>query len=145
MVITLSPELESALNEQARRQGVAAELLALQALRERFLEQSALGPPRDEWERRLLGLAKDCGVSLSNAALSRESAVRVMAYLIDTNILVRLANSADASHAVAARAVLDLHRRGETAASRRTSSDRVSQRRHPAKNCKRPGTIDGGH
>ncbi len=36
-----------------------------------------------------------------------------MAHLIDTNVLVRLANIADASHAVAARAVLELHRRGE--------------------------------
>ena len=36
-----------------------------------------------------------------------------MAHLIDTNILVRLANIADASHAVAVRAVLELHRRGE--------------------------------
>lgn len=36
-----------------------------------------------------------------------------MAYLIDTNILVRLANAADAQHAVAARAVVELHRCGE--------------------------------
>jgi predicted nucleic acid-binding protein len=36
-----------------------------------------------------------------------------MAYLIDTNILARLANLADAQHAVAARAVVELHRRGE--------------------------------
>ena len=36
-----------------------------------------------------------------------------MAYLIDTTILVRLANSGDVHHAVAARAVLELHRRGE--------------------------------
>ena len=36
-----------------------------------------------------------------------------MAYLIDTNILARLANMADARHAVAARAVVELHRRGE--------------------------------
>jgi predicted nucleic acid-binding protein len=36
-----------------------------------------------------------------------------MAYLIDTNILVRLANAADPNHAVAAHAVLELHRRGE--------------------------------
>ena len=36
-----------------------------------------------------------------------------MAYLIDTTILVRLANATDAQHAVAARAVLELHRRGE--------------------------------
>jgi hypothetical protein len=32
MVITLSPELEAALNERARQQGVAPEVLALNAL-----------------------------------------------------------------------------------------------------------------
>jgi predicted nucleic acid-binding protein len=36
-----------------------------------------------------------------------------MAHLLDTNILARLANSTDAQHAVAARAVVELHRRGE--------------------------------
>src|SRR5262245_2352963 len=36
-----------------------------------------------------------------------------MAYLLDTNILVRLANTADAQHAIAAQAVVELHRRGE--------------------------------
>jgi predicted nucleic acid-binding protein len=36
-----------------------------------------------------------------------------MAILLDTTILVRLANLTDAQHAVAARAVLELHRRGE--------------------------------
>lgn len=36
-----------------------------------------------------------------------------MAYLLDTNILMRLANVADARLAVAAQAVLELHRRGE--------------------------------
>lgn len=36
-----------------------------------------------------------------------------MAFLIDTTILGRLANANDAQHAVAARAVLELHRRGE--------------------------------
>ena len=36
-----------------------------------------------------------------------------MAVLIDTSILVRLANTADVQHAIAARAVLELHRRGE--------------------------------
>lgn len=36
-----------------------------------------------------------------------------MAYLIDTTILARLANATDAQHPVAARAVLELHRRGE--------------------------------
>jgi predicted nucleic acid-binding protein len=36
-----------------------------------------------------------------------------MAYLIDTSVLVRLANTADALHAVAKRAILELHQRGE--------------------------------
>jgi predicted nucleic acid-binding protein len=36
-----------------------------------------------------------------------------MTYLIDTTILGRLANVKDMQHAVAARAVLELHRRGE--------------------------------
>jgi predicted nucleic acid-binding protein len=36
-----------------------------------------------------------------------------MAYLLDTTILARLANATDALHAVTARAVLELHRRGE--------------------------------
>ncbi len=37
-----------------------------------------------------------------------------MAFLLDTSILMRLANINDAQHAAAARAVLELHRRNET-------------------------------
>jgi len=48
-------------------------MLALDALRERFLASVQPIRPQDEWERRLLGLAKDCGVSLSDDALGRES------------------------------------------------------------------------
>jgi predicted nucleic acid-binding protein len=36
-----------------------------------------------------------------------------MPYLLDTSVLVRLANSTDAQHPIAAQAVLELHRRGE--------------------------------
>lgn len=36
-----------------------------------------------------------------------------MPVLLDTNILIRLTNTADARHAVATRAVLELHQRGE--------------------------------
>lgn len=36
-----------------------------------------------------------------------------MAYLLDTTILGRLANATDVQHAIAARAVFELHRRGE--------------------------------
>jgi len=37
-----------------------------------------------------------------------------MAYLVDTNILARLANASDAQHAVVMGAVVELHRRGES-------------------------------
>jgi len=73
MVITLDPELDAALNELARRQKVAPEELALSALRERFLAPALRIQPQDEWERRLLEVATDCGVSLSDEALSREA------------------------------------------------------------------------
>jgi hypothetical protein len=36
-----------------------------------------------------------------------------MAHLVDTSILARLANTSDALHALAARAVFELHQRGE--------------------------------
>ncbi len=71
MVVTLNPELEAALKEQARRQGVAPEELALNVLRERFLTAPPL-EPRDEWERGLLAAARNCGVSLPDSALSSE-------------------------------------------------------------------------
>jgi hypothetical protein len=72
MVITLGSDLEKALVEEARRQGVAPEALALRALRDRFLGQAPRGEPRDEWEQRLRRVATDCGVALSDTALSSE-------------------------------------------------------------------------
>lgn len=71
MVITLSPELDAALNEVARRQGVAPEALAVSALRERFIAARPI-QPRDEWERQILDVGTNCGVSLSHAAVSSE-------------------------------------------------------------------------
>jgi hypothetical protein len=70
MVITLGPDIEAALNQQASLHGVAPEALALSVLRQRFVDSKTL--PRDEWERRLLSAASDCGVSLSNEAVSSE-------------------------------------------------------------------------
>ena len=71
MVITIGSELETALHEQARLQGIDPERLAVNALRSCFLKM-APPEPRDEWERRLLSIAKDCGVSLSNWAVTSE-------------------------------------------------------------------------
>jgi len=72
MVISLGSDLESALNDAARQQGVAPEILALNALREQFLAPALRLQPRDEWERHLLGAASDCGIALSNEAVSSE-------------------------------------------------------------------------
>jgi hypothetical protein len=72
MVITLTPDLSAALNDLARKQGVAPEVLAVNALRERFLAPAPRVQPRDEWGRGLLAAASDCGVSLSNEAVSSE-------------------------------------------------------------------------
>ncbi len=72
MVINLTPQLEAALSEQARRRGVTPEMLVLEALQDRFLPSPLPIEPRDDWERKLLGAAIDCGVSLSDSALSSE-------------------------------------------------------------------------
>ena len=72
MVITLGSDLESALNDAAHKQGVAPEVLVRNTLHERFLAPAPCIQPRDEWERRLLGAASDCGVALSHQAVSSE-------------------------------------------------------------------------
>jgi hypothetical protein len=71
MVIMVGPDLEAALKDFACKQGVAPETLALQALRERFLAPVLRIQPTDEWAR-LRSAATDCGVSLSNEAVSSE-------------------------------------------------------------------------
>src|SRR5205085_262097 len=72
MVITLGPDLVIVLKAQAEKQGVEPEVLAVNALRERFLATRLPFQPRDEWERRLLDAATDCGMSFSNEAVSSD-------------------------------------------------------------------------
>jgi hypothetical protein len=72
MVITLTPELEADLNELARRQGVAPEVLALGALRDWLIAVSKPLEPSDEWERLILQAGSNCGLSLPDKALSSE-------------------------------------------------------------------------
>ena len=72
MVIRPTPQLEAALSELSRRRGVAPEILALDALRERFLPNVPAVEPRDDWERNLFGAAVDCGVSVPDSALSSD-------------------------------------------------------------------------
>jgi hypothetical protein len=69
VIVTLDPCLEGALKEQANRQGLTPEELALQVLRARLMP---VPEPRDEWERGLLEAARPWGVSLPDAALTSE-------------------------------------------------------------------------
>ena len=71
MVLTLPPQLESALAAHARQRGIAPETLAVEVLRRQLLPPTA-PVPADEWERGLLAAARDCGVSLPDAALSSD-------------------------------------------------------------------------
>lgn len=71
MVINLTPQLEAALVEEARRRGVAPEVLALEALQARFIRPPVI-EPQDEWERGLLEAARDCGVDPPDWAFSSD-------------------------------------------------------------------------
>jgi hypothetical protein len=71
MAIELDSTLEKALTDQALRQGISPQELAIRVLRERLLRTEP--EPRDDWECELLDAAQPWGVSLSNRDLSRES------------------------------------------------------------------------
>jgi hypothetical protein len=74
MTIELEPAVESALRDQARERGVSAETLAAETIRDRFRPPSRPAIiPQDEWEQQLLALGVDCGVSLTDEQLTRES------------------------------------------------------------------------
>lgn len=72
MIINLTPPLEDAISEHARRRGIAPEIVVLEALRDRFLVPVPPVEPQDDWERRLFEAAIDCGVSVPDSALSSE-------------------------------------------------------------------------
>jgi predicted transcriptional regulator len=72
MVIKVDSDLEAALTTEAKRRGVSPEALAVDALRQRFLPRPLPFEPRDEWERRLLAIGTDCGVSLPDSAFSSD-------------------------------------------------------------------------
>lgn len=73
MTIGMLPELKAAIQEEARKQGINPEVVAFNALYERFVGKPSPLEPRDDWERQMLSLPIDCGVSLSDETLRRES------------------------------------------------------------------------
>lgn len=75
MTITLTPDIEQILTREAERQGTTPEALALTKMRLplRLDYRDTLPPPRDDWERELRSIAVDCGVSLTDEQVSRDS------------------------------------------------------------------------
>jgi hypothetical protein len=72
MAIELGAELETLLREQASRRRMSPETLAQDILRHWLSIATHPIVPRDDWERRLRAIATDCGVSLSDEAVSSE-------------------------------------------------------------------------
>lgn len=72
MVIKLTPDLEAILNRVALERGVSPEELVTLAIREQLLPKARALEPQDEWERELFAIGTDCGVSLSDEAVSSE-------------------------------------------------------------------------
>jgi hypothetical protein len=72
MTITPDPQLEAALKAAAEQQKVSPEALALESLRQKFLPRPLPFEPQDEWERRLLSAASDCGVPNPGTNYGRE-------------------------------------------------------------------------
>ena len=72
MVLEITPLLAVVLSEQARRRGVSPENLALEAIQDRYLPKVPTEAEHREWTRVLAEAASDCGVALSNEALSSE-------------------------------------------------------------------------
>ncbi len=83
--ITLTPDLEIEVAKRARDLGTTPEGFVLEYLRHDFLAPAqsyavkTLTPPpaepvpHDEWVKRLRSIAVDCGVSLTDEQVSRES------------------------------------------------------------------------
>ena len=75
MTIALTPDLEQRVAQKAYKLGTTPENFILSIIQEEFAAPLSKPPsfePQDEWERRLLGIGIDCGISLSNEAVSSE-------------------------------------------------------------------------
>ncbi len=75
MTLTLTPDIEKELTEEAQRRGTTPERLALERLRANGAATGKPSPglePRDEWDRLLATATSNCGVSLSDEAVSSE-------------------------------------------------------------------------
>lgn len=77
MTLTIPPEIEATLVEQARRWRSTPEDVALDTLRARLPANADASPERlathEEWAALIRSLARECGVSPPHEALSSEA------------------------------------------------------------------------
>lgn len=75
MTITLTPDIEQILTQEAEKKGITLEALALTKLRTPVPVdyRDDLPPPTSEWQRELRSIGIPCGVSLTDEQVSRES------------------------------------------------------------------------
>ncbi len=75
MTITLTPDIERMLTQEAERAGTTPESLALAKLRAPAPVdyRATLPPPLNEWQRELRSIGVPCDVSLTDEQVSRES------------------------------------------------------------------------
>lgn len=72
MTITLNPEILDALQKHAQQHGTTPEALVLAMLREKFALPAIAPVAQGDWEKLVLDIGTDCGLSLSHEALSSE-------------------------------------------------------------------------
>jgi hypothetical protein len=72
MNIAVPPEIELALQASAQVRGLTPEATVIELLRERLFPTRAPLVPQDDWERRILAMGRDCGVSLPAEALTSD-------------------------------------------------------------------------
>ena len=73
--ITLTPEIEQTLTQEAEQRGTTLEALAMTKLRmpPPIDYRDTLPPPTSEWQRELRNIGVPCGVALTDEQVSRES------------------------------------------------------------------------
>jgi predicted transcriptional regulator len=72
MTVTLASDVESLLNELAQKRAMTPDEIVNEAVREKYGRQRPPIVPRDDWERRLLEIGTDCGVSPPHEAFTSE-------------------------------------------------------------------------
>lgn len=89
MIITVTPEIEQALREQAQKKGTTPELLAIESLRERFVPPAEDTHPERGAESLADFLADHIGVICSSeripggAQMSQESGQKFVAGMVE--------------------------------------------------------------